>query len=551
MTSQGPADIVLRGGAILTVNPADDVVECVAVRDNTIVAVGGRHEVDSWIGPATRVIDLQGRSAVPGFIENHIHMTNSYRRTWLDLSPDSVSSVSDMRDMVAERAGSLEPGQWIWAHGYHPERLREGRHPNRHDLDPASPNNPVGIVHREGMGWTFNTLGLRTIGVNDDTPDPPGGPMHRDDRGAPLGPMFDNTRAVFVRPNLPKPTDESILEDYLWMCGRMAANGITSACEAALRSAQETQAWWRLRDTGELTLRVNLGPYPLEGSDWNMEGAGTRMLQAGLCTGFGDEWIRLGSLTYGVDGGVFGQTAALFQPYSNDLGNSYRGSYRVTPEVAASFCSAAHRGNWQISAVCHGDEGVTRAADAIEKAQNELPDRDLRHRLEHAYLWNEALPERIADLGIIWNTQASVIAGVGRWGTLEPWGERCSYAFPIKTALDHGIIVSGGSDWPVSNMDPMVSIHFLVTRMLEPLSDGVALAPDQAIGVKDAVRIHTYNGAFTTFEEDIKGSLEVGKLADITVLSEDILAIAPERLREVRTDVTILDGKVIYERAAL
>ena len=548
MVSERPADLVLRGGPILTVNAKDEVVEGVAVTGNAIVAVGSWEEVSSKVGPSTKVIDLQGRSAVPGFIENHIHMTNSNRRTWLELGPGSVSSISELQEKVAERAKDMEPGQWIWAHGYHPERLQEGRHPNRHDLDPASPENPVAIVHREGMGWTFNTLGLRRIGVQDDTPDPPGGPMHRDSRGAPLGPMFDNTRAVFVRPNLPKNTDESILEDYRWMCDRMKANGITSASEAAIRSPQETQAWQQLRNDGALSLRVNLGPYPLEGSDWNLEGAGTKMLQAGLHTTFGDEWIRLGSLTYGVDGGVFGQTAALFEPYSNDPQGKYLGSFRVTPEVAEAFCATAHNNGWQISAVCHGDKGVTRAVDAIERAQHNRPDRNVRHRLEHAYLWNDVLPQRIADLGIIWNTQASVIAGLGRWGTLEPWGDRRRYAFPIKTALKHGVVISGGSDWPVSDMNPMIGIHFMVTRRLEPLTDGETLAPEEAISVKEAVRIHTYNGAYTTFEEKIKGSLEVGKLADIVALSEDILAISPDRLRDVRTDVTILDGRVIYER---
>ncbi len=548
MVSERPADLVLRGGPILTVNAKDEVVEGVAVTGNAIVAVGSWEEVSSTVGPSTKVIDLQGRSAVPGFIENHIHMTNSNRRTWLELGPGSVSSISELQEKVAERAKDMEPGQWIWAHGYHPERLQEGRHPNRHDLDPASPENPVAIVHREGMGWTFNTLGLRRIGVQDDTPDPPGGPMHRDSRGAPLGPMFDNTRAVFVRPNLPKNTDESILEDYRWMCDRMKANGITSASEAAIRSPQETQAWQQLRNDGALSLRVNLGPYPLEGSDWNLEGAGTKMLEAGLHTTFGDEWIRLGSLTYGVDGGVFGQTAALFEPYSNDPQGKYLGSFRVTTEVAEAFCATAHNNGWQISAVCHGDKGVTKAVDAIERAQHNRPGRNVRHRLEHAYLWNDVLPQRIADLGIIWNTQASVIAGLGRWGTLEPWGDRRRYAFPIKTALKHGVVISGGSDWPVSDMNPMIGIHFMVTRRLEPLTDGETLAPEEAISVKEAVRIHTYNGAYTTFEEKIKGSLEVGKLADIVALSEDILAISPDRLRDVRTDVTILDGRVIYER---
>ena len=376
-----PAGIVLVGGRVITVNPRAEVVEAVAVKGNRIAAVGSRAEVEPFIGPQTRVIDLQGRTAMPGFIENHIHMINAYDRlSWLDVLPEAVSSIDDIRALVEERARETPAGEWILCAGYHPERLQEGRHPTRHDLDSVSPNHPVGLRHRESMSWTFNTLGLRRIGVQDDTPDPPGGPMQRDEQGVPLGPMFDNTRTVFITPNLPQTTEEELLEGYRWICGELNRHGITSAYEASIRRREEVMAWRRLREEGGLTVRVGLGPYPLYGDDWDLGIAPTQMYEAGLYTTFGDEWIKMGSLTYGVDGGVFGQTAVLYEPYSNDPRGQYRGSFRVTPEVADAFSLASQANGWQISAVCHGDHGVTVAVDAIEKAQRAYPNRHLRHR---------------------------------------------------------------------------------------------------------------------------------------------------------------------------
>ena len=180
-----PADLALVGGKIITVNQRDEVVDAIAIKGNRIAAVGSRAEIERFIGPQTTVIDLGGRSATPGFVENHIHMTNSPQRTWLDVRPEAVGSIDDIRSLVSERAERTPAGEWILGLGYHPERLKEGRHPNRHDLDAVSPDHPVGLKHRESMSWTFNTQGLRRIGVQDDTPDPPGGPMHRDKSGAP------------------------------------------------------------------------------------------------------------------------------------------------------------------------------------------------------------------------------------------------------------------------------------------------------------------------------------------------------------------------------
>ena len=215
----------------------------------------------------------RGPTLLPGFVENHIHMTNSPQRHWVDCSYASCPSIGDIRTRIAARARETKPGEWILGRGFQSARLVERRNPNRFDLDSVTPNNPVGIANREGMGWTFNTQGLRRIGVQDDTADPPGGPMERDAQGRPLGPMWDNTREVFIKPNLPPYTLDDLVDGY---CCRITAelnsNGVTTAFEAAIRNRLETVAWRRFRQDTAPALRVVMGPYP---SQWRTSGTAT------------------------------------------------------------------------------------------------------------------------------------------------------------------------------------------------------------------------------------------------------------------------------------
>jgi predicted amidohydrolase YtcJ len=364
--------------------------------------------------------------------------------------------------------------------------------------------------------------------------------------------MGANCRTVFIEPNLPQVTEDELADGFRRLCRELNQHGVTSAFDASLRNREELAAFGRLRRAGELTLRVYPSPYPVYGADWDPQGAATRLYEAGLYTGFGDEWLKLGSLTYGVDGDPMVFQEALLEPYANDPSGQYYGTFRVTQEVAESFSLAAHSNGWQISAVCLGDAGVKRAIDAIEKAVQAVSRDNHRHRLEHAQLWNPALLDRAAELGIVWSSILALMASMGRWTTLDAWGpERSRWAFPVRSALERGIVVSGGSDWSVDHYDPMIGIHTLVSRRLEPLEDGYVLAPEEAVSVLQAIRVHTYNGAYACFEEHLKGSLEVGKLADLAVLSEDILSVPVDRIRELRTVLTVLDGNIVYEDAAV
>jgi predicted amidohydrolase YtcJ len=535
-------------GKIVTVNSKDEVTEALAVRDNRILRVGNRAYVEQTFGPDTDVVNLNGRTLIPGFIENHIHMTNSPQRLWVNCSYTSCPAISDIVEKISARARETKSGQWILGRGFQSVRLKERRNPNRLDLDPASPHNPVAIANREGMGWTFNTLGLRRIGVEDHTPDPLGGPMERDVQGRPLGPMWDNTREVFIKPNLPKFTLDDLIEGYRWISGELNRYGVTTAFEAAIRNPIETAAWQRLRLQSPLSLRVIMGPYPVYGDQWETNSTAGKIFDTGFATGFGDRWLKLGAVQIGIDGGVIGQTAALFEPYSDDPTAAWRGSFRLSQDAANAFMVKVQSQGWQAGLICHGDRGIMSALDAIAFARRQTPVRDLRHRFEHAYLWNPEIMDRMAELGVLWNTQPPLLEIIGREGVYSQWGKRAQFAFPFKSLFDRGVIISGGSDWPVGLYNPLIGVDILVNHRFGPEDGGEVLNASESLSVLQAIRVYTYNGAYTAFEEHEKGSLEEGKLADLAVLSDDILTLAPTRIREVQVDQTYVDGRLVYDR---
>ena len=543
------ADTVFVNGRIVTVNSTDEVTEALSIRGNRILRVGSRAYVEKTIGPDTKVVSLNGRTLVPGFIDNHIHMTNSPQRLWVNCSYAACPSISDIVQKIAERCRAAQPGEWILGRGFQSARLKDRRNPNRLDLDAISPNNPVGIANREGMGWTFNTCGLRRIGVEDHTPDPAGGPMERDREGRPLGPMWDNTREVFIKPNLPKYSVEDLLEGYRWIAGELNRYGITTAFEAAIRNVMETIAWQRLRLEQPLPLRVVLGPYPVYGDKWEANTTGGKMFDTGFATGFGDGWLKFGAVQIGIDGGVIGQTAALSKPYSNDPTGTQYGSFRLDQDAANQLMLKVHSNNWQAGLICHGDRGIMRGLDAVAYARKQAPNHDLRHRLEHAYLWNSEAMDRMAELGVIWNTQPVLMEIVGREGVYNQWGDRARFAFPFRSLTKRGVIISGGSDWPVGLYNPLIGLDILVNHRFGPEENSEVLNSEEGLSVLQALRVYTYNGAYTAFEEDEKGSLEEGKLADMAVLSDDILSVSAPKIREIKIDQTYVDGRLVFDRA--
>lgn len=559
------ADLVVRGGPVHTVDGDDRVVEAVAVRDGRILATGDARAIAGHVGRDTRVVELGGRSLVPGFVDNHIHLANATQRAWLDVTHPGVRSIANVVERVAAHAsGSVTPGAWILGRGVDPARLAERRMPTRHDLDAATTAHPVGIANREGMGWTFNTAGLRAIGVTDTTPDPPGGPLLRDERGRPLGPMWDNARTVFVNPNLPAPT----LEEQVAACAALAADlnraGVTTALEAAYRRPIDAAAWRLLRAAAPPTLRVVLEPYPVHGDAWDEGGTASAVVGSGLGGGFGGAWLRLGAVQMGVDGGILGRTAALGEPYAGG-GPDDRGSFRASLETLRGAVARCEAAGWQVGLVCHGDAGIARALDAIagglpgglararrshQASRPPGPQHARRPRLEHAYLWTPALMDRAAELGVVWNTQPAMLRVAGPGATIEAWGDRARYAFPFRSLHQRGVTISSGSDWGVGPMAPLAALATLATHRFAAADRGAALNPDEALTVPQALRVLTTGSARAGFLEGELGAIVPGLRADLVVLDRDLRTVDPRDLDAVAVDETWVDGRRVWSREA-
>src|SRR5262245_52373615 len=544
------ADVAFLHGKVHTVDQKNETVQALAVSGNRIVAVGPNTAVKHCVGRETRVIDLRGRSLIPGFIDNHIHLDNIARQLdWIDCEAGAKRSIVEIVESVRARAAALPCGKWILGSRYQQDRLAEQRHPTRHDLDLATCEHPVGLAHASGMAWTFNTNALRLMGIGPDTADPPGGRIDRDEHGNATGVLWNNARQ-FVDKLLPNMDAHERVQRYAEVCKRLNALGITTAFEAAYRAPEQLLAWQTLRANGNLSLRVNLVTYPVYLDYWDENGPGGRLFEAGMQTGFGDPWMRVGALCIGIDGTGLGRTAALLEPYADDPNARFSGMLRVAPEQLVEFCRKGHNGGWQLALVAMGDRGIQVSLDAIAEAVKQPRPgqaRPHRHRLEHAYLWNPELMQRCAKLGVIWNTQPPLLQAYGRRSTIDAWGPaRARHGFPFRAALQAGILISGGSDAPVTTADPLVGLDCLLTHRLEP--DGNALNEEQTVGLAEALRIYTYNGAYSCGEENLKGSLETGKLADLVVLSGDLDEAAPAHVRQLRVDLTMIDGKLVYER---
>jgi predicted amidohydrolase YtcJ len=518
--------------------------DAVAVRDGRIVVVGSATEALALGGDGTQIVDLTDRSLIPGMIDNHVHMANAWQRVWVDVTYPGCRTVNDVVDAMAAAAEGRPPGSWVIGRGYEPGRLTERRDPDRHDLDRGIPDHKVGLCNREGMGWTFNTAGLRAIGVDDETPDPPGGPLQRDASGIPLGPMWDNARTAFVVPNIPRPSDDEVVDGYDWIQRQLLSFGVTTAHEAGYKEARHARAWITLQRKHGVGIRVVLGPYGLIGSSWDDGGAPGSLVLTGLATGFGDPSLSLGSIQMGVDGGIIGATAALFEPYSH-RSDGYCGSFRVDQATLSSAVRRADEAGWSTGLICQGEAGIDRALTAIR----ELGGSQVRHRLEHAYQWTPPLMDQMARLGVAWNTQPALLPLTGPY--LRRWfGERARWAFPFRSMLERGVVVSAGSDWGVGPLDPFVGIDALVNHRSDVLPGADTFEPAERISLLDALAIYTRGGAIAGSQEHDRGTISVGKLADLAVLSRDIRTLRDDDVPRLRVTRTYVGGSVRYEAAS-
>lgn len=532
------ADKVLLNGKIITVDPNDTIVEAVAILGNKIVAVGSNDEVKMYAGPETEVIDLEGKTAMPGIIDSHTHPTGiaeGYLKVNCRAPP--VRNIKDLQNLVAAKVKEVEPGVWIQGTAYNDSKLEERRQMTRWELDVVAPDNPVILTSDTGHQCIVNSLALEIAGISKDSQDPPGGEYDRDDNGEPTGLIYEMAMSE-VRKHIPPYTVAEVRESYRKVVDQFSKWGITSTHNASGRKTG-IRAYKQLLDLGVRQVRMRLM------MSVNSEKPGDvvdSLEMAGIESGFGDDWLQVMSTKIMGDGSGAGGTAGVYTPQHR--GTMGLGIMMTDEAEIERLVLQSHDAGLRVSIHSIGDRGVDVALDAIEKAQKRNPVPDMRHRLEHNSCCTPKQLKRIKELGVIPSSSIGYMYGLGDQYAKNFGEERCRWLHPHKTMKEMGIIAGGNSDCPVTYYSPFVQMYAAVTRKS---SSGQVVGPEEAIDIMDTIRVYTWNGAYMSKEEDKLGSIEPGKLADIIVLDRDILTIDPEDLLNVQVLTTMVDGKIVYK----
>ena len=535
------ADRVLVNGKVVTVDSHDSIVEAVAIKEGRILSTGSTADMMRLAGEGTEVVDLGGKTVLPGLIDTHTHPSGAAARLYeINCRSPPVRTIGEILAMVSDRAEELGPGKWIRGTNYNDIKLEERRHITRWELDGAAPENPVFISKETGHLYVVNSRALELAGITRDTPDPPGGQIERDEDGEATGLLYE-TAGRLVMSLIPPYTVDEIKEGLRRVWDQFSEWGVTTTHDAsgygdAIRAYQQLLAEG-VRQVRTL-LMVSVHPQRPEGADL-LEA----MTNMGVQSGFGDEWLKVMSLKIMGDGSGAGGSAAVYTPQNR--GTKGLGLMITSPEEMKRMTVEAHQAGIRVSIHGIGDRGIDLALDAIEEAQRLKLVHDMRHRIEHNSVCTPKQLERIKELGVTPSSSIGYMWGIGD-DYVENFGpERTRWLHPHRTMMEMEIIAGGNSDYPVSDGNPMIQIYEAVTRKTRT---GKIVGPDEAVGVLDALRLYTWNGAYLGREEDLKGSIEAGKLADIVVLDRDILTVPLEEIKDIKVLMTIVDGKVVYRR---
>jgi len=498
-------------------NPSKPAATLVAIKGNKIWLIGDNDQLGEVRGAKTKLIDCGGRTVVPGFNDAHCHTFSFIRKLGsIDLSPPAVKSIADIKAVVAGRVKATPAGNWITGSDYNEFYLAEKRHPNRRDLDEVAPEHPVVLTHRSLHACVLNSLGLAMAGITRETPEPPGAVIERElDSGQPSGLLFEMVR--YIRGQvLPPLSDEELTRGMAMASQHYLSLGITSLQEASANNDYNRwQALQRFKDSGQLASRVTM----MFGFD-----ALPQFQERSLAFGAGDDGLRLGGVKIMVN-----ETTGQLQPQPQELNRQ---------------ALESHRAGFQLAIHCIEPGTVAAAIAALEYVGGKLSMAEQRHRLEHCSECPPELLERLVKLRAAVVTQPPFLYSSGERyiATIPPQRQRWLYR--IKSFLDAGLIVAGSSDSPIAPDNPLLGICAAVTRKAET---GQVLLPEEAVTAEQALAMYTINAAYASFEEDIKGAIAPGRLADMVILSTDPLKVPPERLRDIKVEMTIIDGKVVWQ----
>jgi len=524
------ADLVVLNGNVLTQDDSMATAEALAVKGGRFVAVGSNDDISNLVAQGrTEVIDAAGMTVLPGLIDAHSHPSYVGLSELKNVNTN-LGSIARIQQALRERAARTPPGEWIVGFMYDDTKQEEGRPLSRRDLDEATPDHPVMVNHRGGHTSVVNSMAFQLAGISEETPDPTGGRFVREG-GELTGLVEERGKGPFSRLIPNESTRQERQEGVALISRKMSAAGLTSVHQTGT-SRDHFTAYQDAYLAGELRFRMtamaNGGSY---------EG----LRAAGLRTGMGNEWLRIGSVKYYVDGSASERTMRMSSPYEGRP-DDY-GLLVTTQEELDGFVDDAHRAGWQIAIHANGDVAIDMVLQSYEKAMEASPRPDPRHRIEHCTLVNPDLLARIKALGVI---PAPFYTYAHYHG--EKWtaygDARLEWMFAHKSFLDYDIPVAPASDHPPGPFEPLMALQSMVTR--KDFS-GRVWGPSQRITLEQALKICTANGAYASFEEDEKGAITPGKLGDFVILAQNPYEVDPDALKEIPVARTVVGGRTVFE----
>jgi predicted amidohydrolase YtcJ len=535
------ADLVLTNGHIYTADSDTGIVAAVAIRNGRIIKVGSNEHVLDLKAEETRVVDLDGRFAMPGFNDAHGHLANAALQAMhLDLS--GVGSLEDLKRMVAMQADKRDRGSWIYGRGWDESLWTDSQVPTRDDLDEVASGYAVFLERADGHSAVVNSLALKLAGIGPDTPDPDGGIIVRDGLGRATG-WLKGKAANRAESLVPEPTREQWRESLAIVMRHALENGVTSIQDDSLRIGRRGETAIEVLESiyaqEGLPLRVTTW-LPFEDSLVALEAWRNRLPTS-------DPWLKAGLLKTNIDGSGGSLSAAMLQPYSTDPGN--RGLLLINPGRLNQMVIERDAAGFQIGIHTIGDRANRLILDAYEAAINANGRRDARHRVEHAQFLHDDDVGRFEPLGVIASMQACHLLTDMRWAPDILGVEREHEGYRWNSLLSSGARIAFGTDFPVEPIDPMRGLYAAVAREAEGGGPPGGWIPSERISIEQAIQASTVDSAFAEFEEHRKGRLIPGQFADIIVLSNDITSIEASQILATEVLITIVDGVIRYERA--
>ena len=537
--SKPTADLIVTNAKVWTVDKDHPTAQAVAVLGDRIVAVGSNADVEVLRRPDTKVIDGGGKLLLPGFNDAHVHFVDG------GLQLDSVqlndaTSTDEFVRRVREQAQKTPKGEWIKGGDWDETKWSPPNLPTKELIDPVTPDNPVFLGRYDGHGAVANSAALRLAGITAQTPDPPGGVIVRDAQGNPTGALKDAAKELVIKV-IPRLSHEQRLRAMRRALECAASLGITSVqhMNDGEDNYADIRAYGELLQSGELTTRVYVAPAI---SDWQDQA------KVGIRHAFGSSFLRIGALKSFADGSLGSRTAYFFDPYSDDPSNSGLLGKQMQPlSRVRDWMTQADAAGLQLCTHAIGDRAISTVLDLYTDVVRANRGMERRFRIEHAQHMAEKDFARFAQLDVIASVQPYQAIDDGRWAEARIGHDRASRTYAFRTFLNHGVHLAFGTDWDVAPLNPILTVYAAVTRATLDGKNPNGWFPEQKLSVAEAVEAYTTGSAYAEFQEKEKGSITPGKLADMVLLSDDIFAIDPVRIRDVKVLKTIVGGRLVWD----